>query len=54
MHFLAMTEVKQLRAKIEELRFRSEETIETENNFMLHFLRDENDVAFLESATLRE
>lgn len=54
MHFLAMTEVKQLRAKIEELRFRSEETIETENNFMLHFLRDENDVAFLESATERQ
>nr|NP_608505.1 uncharacterized protein Dmel_CG13693 [Drosophila melanogaster]AAF51528.1 uncharacterized protein Dmel_CG13693 [Drosophila melanogaster] len=50
----AMTEVKQLRAKIEELRFRSEETIETENNFMLHFLRDENDVAFLESATERQ
>ncbi|EDV33450.1 uncharacterized protein Dana_GF20755 [Drosophila ananassae] len=50
----AMTEVKQLRAKIEELRYRSEETIETENNFMLHFMRDENDIAFLESATERQ
>ncbi|EDW77261.1 uncharacterized protein Dwil_GK18204 [Drosophila willistoni] len=50
----AMVEIKQLRAKIEELRYRSEETIETEKNFMLHFLRDENDVAFLESATERQ
>ncbi|XP_030384860.1 uncharacterized protein LOC115632035 [Scaptodrosophila lebanonensis] len=50
----AMVEVKQLRAKIEELRFRSEETIETEKNFILHFLRDENDVAFLETATERQ
>ncbi|XP_017021762.1 cilia- and flagella-associated protein 263 [Drosophila kikkawai] len=50
----ALREVKQLRAKIEELRFRSEETIETENNFMLHFLRDEQDVAFLEGATERQ
>ncbi|XP_017151499.1 uncharacterized protein LOC108161698 [Drosophila miranda] len=50
----AMLEVKQLRAKIEELRARSEETMETENNFMLHFLRDENDLAFLESATERQ
>ncbi|XP_030554825.1 uncharacterized protein LOC115758373 [Drosophila novamexicana] len=50
----AMVEVKQLRAKIEELYYRSEETIETEKNFMLHFLRDENDAAFLESATERQ
>lgn len=50
----AMVEVKQLRAKIEELRYRSEETIETEKNFMLHFLRDENDKAFLENATERQ
>ncbi|XP_034475034.1 uncharacterized protein LOC117782158 [Drosophila innubila] len=50
----ATVEVKQLRAKIEELRYRSEETIETEKNFMLHFLRDENDKAFLENATERQ
>ncbi|XP_034097657.1 LOW QUALITY PROTEIN: uncharacterized protein LOC132786879 [Drosophila nasuta] len=50
----ASVEVKQLRAKIEELRYRSEETIETEKNFMLHFLRDDNDKAFLESATERQ
>ncbi|XP_020800751.1 uncharacterized protein LOC110178089 [Drosophila serrata] len=50
----ALREVKQLRAKIEELHYRSEETIETENNFMLHFLRDEQDVAFLEGATERQ
>lgn len=49
-----MVEVKQLRAKIEELHYRSEETIETEKNFMLHFLRDSNDIAFLESATERQ
>ncbi|ALC38545.1 CG13693 [Drosophila busckii] len=50
----AMVEVKQLRAKIEELRYRSEETIETERNFVLHFLRDDKDVQFLESATERQ
>ncbi|XP_017856984.1 PREDICTED: uncharacterized protein LOC108609751 [Drosophila arizonae] len=50
----AMVEVKQLRAKIEELHYRSEETIETEKNFLLHFLRDNNDIAFLESATERQ
>ncbi|EDW03976.1 uncharacterized protein LOC6562463 [Drosophila grimshawi] len=50
----AMVEVKQLRAKIEELHYRSEETIETEKNFMLHFLRDENDALFLETATERQ
>ncbi|TDG44504.1 hypothetical protein AWZ03_009082 [Drosophila navojoa] len=50
----AMVEVKQLRAKIEELHYRSEETIETEKNFLLHFLRDSNDIAFLEGATERQ
>lgn len=43
-----------MRAKIEELRFRSEETIETEKNFMLHFMRDEADMLFLETATERQ
>lgn len=50
----ASVEIKQLRAKIEELRFRSEETIETEKNFMLHFMRDEADMLFLETATERQ
>lgn len=43
-----------MRAKIEELHFRSEETIETEKNFMLHFMRDKEDLLFLENATERQ
>ncbi|XP_018796837.1 PREDICTED: girdin [Bactrocera latifrons] len=46
----AMQAIKLLNARIEELQFRYDETDETMKNFQLHFLKDEKDIAFLETA----
>lgn len=43
-----------LNAKIEELQFRYNETDETMKNFQLHFLKDERDIAFLETASEKQ
>lgn len=45
-----MQAIKLLNARIEELQFRHDETEETMKNFQLHFLKDERDIAFLETA----
>ncbi|XP_011186781.2 coiled-coil domain-containing protein 113 [Zeugodacus cucurbitae] len=46
----AMQAIKLLNARIEELQFRYDETDETMKNFQLHFLKDERDITFLETA----
>ncbi|XP_011200499.1 girdin [Bactrocera dorsalis] len=46
----AMQAIKLLNARIEELQFRYDETDETMKNFQLHFLKDEKDIVFLETA----
>ncbi|XP_067622100.1 cilia- and flagella-associated protein 263 [Eurosta solidaginis] len=50
----AMHAIKLLNANIEELQFRYSETDETIKNFQLHFLRDERDLIFLETAGERQ
>lgn len=49
-----MQAIKLLNAKIEELQFRYNETDETMKNFQLHFLKDERDIAFLETASEKQ
>ncbi|XP_061388917.1 coiled-coil domain-containing protein 113 [Musca vetustissima] len=50
----ASREIKVLRGHMEEMRFMYEETLETITNFQLHFMRDGQDLEFLNSATEKQ
>ncbi|XP_058977097.1 coiled-coil domain-containing protein 113-like [Musca domestica] len=50
----ASREIKILRGHMEEMHFMCEETRETIKNFQLHFMRDEQDLEFLSTATEKQ
>ncbi|XP_073827272.1 cilia- and flagella-associated protein 263 [Musca autumnalis] len=50
----ASREIKVLRGHMEEMHFMYQETLETIKNFQLHFMRDDQDLEFLNTATEKQ